>query len=101
MSLRHEYEHQELLDSGQIGRAKRLRDWLETEEKKTNKRQDDRVKILVGAAVLFSIQQGHPLDLKNRMAVLTLMDEFLVRPAERLAVLGEDGLGSKALLRIC
>ncbi len=100
MSLRHEYEHQELMESGQTGRAKRLRDWIETEEKKASKREDDRVKILVGAAVLFSLQQGHPLDLTDRAAVLDLMDSFLQRPQERLAILGEDGRGSDALRRL-
>lgn len=101
MSLRHEYEHQELLASGQTGRAKRLRDWIEAEEKKSLKREDDRVKILVGAAVLFAVQSGHPPDLSSgRVAVLDLMDDFLQRPAERLAVLGEDGQGSDALRRL-
>ena len=101
MSLRHEYEHQELLESGQTGRAKRMRDWIDAEEKKTRKREDDRVKVLVGAAVIYSIQQGHPLDLKDRAAVLALMDRFLKRPSERLAVLGEDVRGSEALHRLC
>lgn len=101
MSLRHEYEHQALLESGQAGRARRLREWIDAEEKKTTKREDDRVKVLVGAAVLNSIQQGHPPDLSGgRAAVLALMDDFLSRPAERLAVLGEDGKGSAALRRL-
>lgn len=99
MSLRHEYEHQALLESGQTGRANRLRDWIEKEGRKSDKRQDDRVKILVGAAVLFTIQQGHQLDLKDQAAVLELMDNFLQRPQERLAVLGEDGRGSAAFHR--
>lgn len=101
MSLRHEYEHQELLETGQTGRAKRLRDWITGQEKKSLKREDDRVKILVGAAVLFSLQQGHSLDLASRAAVLDLMDSFLQRPQERFAVLGEDGRGSDALRRLC
>ena len=99
MSLRHEYEYHELLESGQTGRANRLRDWIEKEERKSDKRQDDRVKILVGAAVLFSLQQGHPLELKDRAAVLQLMSDFLVRDQERLAVLGADGRGSAAFHR--
>lgn len=101
MSLRHEYEHQELLQSGQTGRAKKLRHWIESEEKKSLKREDDRIKILVGAAVLYSIQQGHPLDLTNSADVLALMHDFLQRPQERLAVLAEDGQGSDALRRLC
>lgn len=99
MSLRHEYEHHALLESGQTGRANRLRDWIEKEGRKSDKRQDDRVKVLVGAAVLNSIQQGHPLDLKDRAAVLALMSAFLTRPQEREAVLGADGLGSPAFHR--
>ena len=99
MSKRHEIEHKELLQSGQTGRARLLRDWIDTEERKSNKRQDDRVKVLVGAAVLFSLQQGHPLDLKDRAAVLALLDDFLTRPQERDAVLGADGLGSAAFHR--
>lgn len=99
MSLRHEYEHQALLESGQAGRARRLREWIDAEEKKTNKRQDDRVKVLVGAAVLFTIQQGHAVDLKDSTALLALMSAFLTRPQERDAVLGADGLGSPAFHR--
>ncbi len=99
MSLRHEYEHQALLESGQTGRANRLRDWIEKEGRKSDKRQDDRVKVLVGAAVLFTIQRGHPLDLKDRAALLALMSAFLTRPQERDAVLGADGLGSPAFHR--
>lgn len=99
MSLRHEYEHQALLESGQTGRADRLRKWISDEERKSNKRQDDRVKVLVGAAVLFSLQQGHAVDLKDSTALLALMSSFLTRPQERLAVLGEGGLGSAAFHR--
>ena len=99
MSLRHEYEHQSLLESGQTGRANRLRDWIEKEGRKSDKRQDDRVKILVGAAVLFSLQQGHAVDLRDTTALLQLMSDFLVRDQERQAVLGEDGRGSAAFHR--
>lgn len=98
MSLRHEYEHQALLDSGQTGRADRLRKWISEEEGKTKKRQDDRVKVLVGAAVLFTIQRGRAVDLKDSTALLALMDNFLTRPQERDAVLG-DGRGSAAFHR--
>ena len=99
MSLRHEYEHQELLASGQIGRANRLRDWIDKEERKSAKRADDRVKVLVGAAILYAVQQGHAVDLKDSTALLALMSAFLTRPQERDAVLGEDGQGSAAFHR--
>ena len=99
MSLRHEYEHQALLQSGQTGRADRLRKWLDEQERKTKKRQDDRVKILVGAAVLYELQRGHAVDLSDTTALLKLMSDFLVRDQERDAVLGEDGRGSAAFHR--
>lgn len=99
MSLRHEYEHQELLESGQVGRARRMRNWIDNEQNKSSKREDDRVKILVGAAVLFSLRQGHAVDLHDTTALLQLMSDFLVRDQERLAVLGEDGRGSAAFHR--
>ncbi len=99
MSLHHEYEHHALLESGQTGRANRLRKWLDDDAKKRDKRADDRVKVLVGAAVLFTIQQGHAVDLKDSTALLALMSAFLTRPQERDAVLGADGLGSPAFHR--
>lgn len=65
-------------------------------ERKELKRADDRVKVLVGAMVLEGIrQQGHGLE-----QLLQRMNEFLVRPGERVAVLGEDGKGSEPLLRL-
>ena len=99
MALRHEAEHRSLINAGLTGRADRLRKWLADEERKTKKRQDDRVKVLVGAAVLFTIQQGHAVDLGDSTALLALMSAFLTRPQERDAVLGADGLGSAAFHR--
>lgn len=60
------------------------------------KKAEDRVKVLVGAAILEQVRanQFQLVDL------LGVMDRFLARPAERLAVLGEDGQGSDALRRI-
>ena len=76
---------------------KRKRDQLtakiqqaEARQKATAKKAEDRVKVLVGAAVLH--QQTQSID--KRAALLSLLDGFLTRPAERLAVLGEDGQGS-------
>ena len=99
MSLRHEYEYHALLESGQTGRADRLRKWLDDDAKKRDKRADDRVKVLVGAAVLYELQSGHRVDLRDTTALLQLMSDFLVREQERLAVLGEDGRGSAAFHR--
>ena len=68
----------------------------EARQRATAKKADDRVKVLVGAAVLH--QQTQSPD--ERAALLSLLDAFLTRPAERLAVLGEDGQGSEAFKRL-
>lgn len=88
-------------DVAAAGQAQLLEQHLSLKAAGVSKKEDDRVKVLVGAAVLNSIQRGHPLELKDRAAVLALMSDFLSRPAERLAVLGEDGRGSDALRRLC
>ena len=89
-------------DVAAAGQAQLLEQHLSLKAAGVSKREDDRVKVLVGAAVLHSTQQGHPPDLSGgRAAVLALMDNFLTRPQERLAVLGEDGRGSDALRRLC
>lgn len=87
-------------DVAAAGQAQLLEQHLMLKSAAVRKKEDDRVKVLLGAAVLNSIQRGHPLDLKNRAALLALLDDFLSRPAERLAVLGEDGKGSDALRRL-
>lgn len=68
----------------------------EARQRAAIKKEDDRVKVLVGAAVLHQ-QTQKPGALP---ALLSLLDGFLVRPRERLAVLGEDGKGSEALKRL-
>lgn len=82
---------------------KRKRDQLnakiqqaEARQRATAKKADDRVKVLIGAAVLH--QQTQSTD--KHAALLTLLDDFLTRPAERLAVLGVDGQGSEAFKRL-
>ncbi len=88
-------------DRAAEGQALSLEQHLKLKAAGGAKKEDDRCKLLVGAAVLFATQQGHPPDLSGgRGAVLALMDDFLSRPAERLAVLGEDGRGSDALRRL-
>lgn len=89
-------------DVAAAGQAQLLEQHLWLKTAGADKRADDRVKVLVGAAVLYATQQGCAPDLSNgRCAVLALMDDFLSRPAERLAVLGKDGRGSDALHRLC
>jgi seryl-tRNA synthetase len=82
---------------------KRKRDQLtakiqqaEARQRATAKKAEDRVKVLVGAAVLHQQTQST----EKRAALLTLLDGFLTRPAERLAVLGEDGQGSDTFKRL-
>lgn len=82
---------------------KRKRDQLtariqkaEAQQRASAKKEDDRVKVLVGAAVLH--QQTQSPD--KRAVLMALLDGFLTRPAERLAVLGEDGQGSDAFKRL-
>ena len=64
------------------------------------KRQDDRVKVLVGAAVLELLKAGQQVSLPGSQALLELMTQFLIRPSDREAVLGDDGRGSEALRRV-
>jgi len=82
---------------------KRKRDQLtariqqaEARQKASVKKVDDRIKILVGAAVLHQQSQAGT----DPGALLALLNSFLTRPAERLAVLGEDGKGSEAFQRL-
>ncbi|MCF6783963.1 hypothetical protein [Stutzerimonas stutzeri] len=66
-------------------------------ERKSQKRDDDRVKVLVGAMFLDQLKrQGG----RGSEQLLARMGEFLSRPGERLAVLGEDGSGSPAFRRL-
>lgn len=66
-------------------------------ERKSQKREDDRVKVLVGAMLLEQIKQAGGQGLEP---LLSRLNGFLVRPGERAAVLGEDGKGSVALRRL-
>lgn len=66
----------------------------------SQKREDDRVKVLLGAAVGHALASGRSVTWTNASDALIELDRFLVRPAERLAVLGENGKGSNAFWRI-
>jgi|LSQX01.1.fsa_nt_gb large subunit ribosomal protein L7/L12 len=79
-----------------IQRANRLQESLIKE----NKRADDRIKILIGAAAIESLKRGHAINWRNKESVLAELDVFLSRPAEREAVLAEDGAGSEAFHRV-
>lgn len=66
-------------------------------ERKSQKRDDDRVKVLVGAMFLDQLKrQGG----RGSEQLLAQMGEFLTRPNDRGAVLGADGKGSAAFRRL-
>ena len=80
------------------GEARRLRHWMQEQERIDQKRQDDRMKVLTGAAVLELLRTGQSVSLSDHQALIDLLDEFLIRPSDREAVLG-GGSGSEALRR--
>ena len=71
----------------------------EARQRSSEKKEDDRVKVLVGAAILDRVKRGETMP-QNKAALLMVMDGFLARPGERVAVLGNDGKGSAALHRL-
>ena len=82
---------------------KRKRDQLtariqaaEARQRAGQKKADDRVKVLVGAAILEQVRRNQ----FQLIDLLQLLDGFLTRPGERAAVLGDDGQGSEALRRL-
>ncbi len=83
-------------DTGAGNRAQALATYLGNKQTATDKKADDRVKVLVGAAILEQVRRNQ----FQACDLLRVMDEFLVRPGERAAVLGDDGQGSDALRRL-
>ena len=81
------------------GEARRLRAWMVERDRADEKRQDDRMKVLVGAAVLHQLATGRTVELQEPRDLLELMHLWLERPSEREAVLGADMRGSAALRR--
>ena len=86
---------------------KRKRDQLtariqaaEARQRAGQKKEDDRVKVLVGAALLDQLKRHGTIPACDLQGLLTLLDGFLTRQGERLAVLGEDGNGSQAMKRM-
>ena len=86
---------------------KRKRDQLnariqqsEARLKANTKQEDDRVKVLHGAASAEHFKRNGSLPGGGLNDLLSLMDGFLTRQAERLAVLGKDGRGSEAFRRV-
>ena len=66
----------------------------------TQKREDDRVKVLVGACVGHALSRGRAIAWGDAQALLDELGRFLVRAKEREAVLG-GGHGSDAFWRVC
>lgn len=86
-----------------LDELKRKRDQLtariqqaEARQKASAKKADDRVKVLVGAAMLSRVSN----DPSRQNELLAMMNAFLSRPGERTAVLGDDGKGSDAFKRL-
>lgn len=87
-------------NAGAAGEARLLAAWLHDEAATTQKRQDDRCKVIVGALVGTELASGRSVVLSDQRALLDALDSFLVRPAEREAILGGDGTGSDAFRRV-
>lgn len=87
------------LDQMQL-RAIQRNNRLEESLIKQNKRADDRVKILIGAAAIESIKRGHSISWRSKEAVLSELDIFLIRESEREAILAHDKKGSEAFHRV-
>lgn len=89
--------------SANLDDLKRKRDQLNARIQATEarlragqKKADDRVKVLVGAAILEEVKAGR----FQLLDLLGVLDQFLARPAERTAVLGDQRQGSETLLRL-
>lgn len=87
-------------NSGAAGEARLLRAYLDDEARAAEKRADDRVKVLIGAYVGSELMAGRRVNLDDPATLLVGLDGWLVRPAERLALLGPDGQGSEAFRRV-
>lgn len=87
-------------DHGAGNRAEALAVYLGKQADAEAKRADDRVKVLVGAFVAAELAAGRRVALDDAAELLAALGGWLVRPAERLAVLGPDGSGSDAFRRV-
>lgn len=95
--------YQKLAAAGVPGAAKQaeaLQVWLVRQERDTRTRQDNRVKVLVGAWLGYDLGDGSEIPRLDAGEVLRGMEGFLIRPDERLAILGADGQGSEVFWRV-
>ena len=87
-------------DEAAMGKAQLLDRHLELELQTSSKKEDDRVKVLSGAWLASEISSGRAGPFPDASGLLAGLGEFLTRPQERLAILGEDGKGSPAFWRV-
>ncbi len=87
-------------DRGAAGEARLLEAWLDDDDAISAKRADDRMKVLIGAWLAAELKAGRRIALDDPAALLIALEGWLVRPRERLAVLGSDGSGSPAFRRV-
>ena len=70
-------------DDQAAGEARRLRAWMVERDQQDSKRQDDRIKVITGAAVLELLKTGQQVSLPDRQALLDLLAEFLIGVVSR------------------
>lgn len=87
-------------DQAAAGQAALLARHLESVDEVSSKKEDDRVKVVCGAWLGSEIASGRAVAVHTPHDLLRGLDSFLVRPGERLAILGEDGRGSPAFRRV-
>ena len=87
-------------DEAAAGQAALLARHLESVDEGTSKKEDDRVKVIAGAWLGAELKSWRSVVAHAPHDVLAALNDFLVRPSERLAILGEDGKGSAAFWRV-
>ncbi len=87
-------------DNGAANRAEALAVYLGKQADAEARRADDRVKVLIGAYAAAELAAGRTVALGDATALLAVLSGWLVRPGDRLAVLGSDGTGSPAFRRV-
>lgn len=87
-------------DLGAANRAHALAIHLGKKADAEAKKEDDRIKVLLGAYVAGELAAGRVVVLGDPVMLLAKLRRWLTRPGERLAVLGPDGAGSEAFHRV-
>ena len=71
----------------------------EARQRESDKKADDRVKVLTGAAILNLLKHGIAVHIDGPSDLIIALDGFLERQKDRDAVIG-DGSGSEAFKRL-